>query len=170
MAYTQGLGPCGRKTVGVQLPSPAQTMKIENSESSFEKFRTKKQREGRNVAKVLKNNPFEGQDTYARGRANEERAFGLLESLVIDGFFLRVGKASKKQNTKQRIDFLGYLPDETRIPIQVKSSFAARALYKRDYGDESVVIVVNPSWSDEALKRVLIADVSKYKIRMEPTR
>lgn len=88
------------------------------------------------------NEPFNTEDSAKRGRRNELRAIGLFEQLTEEGFFARVRRASKKQNSKSGIDLFGVIqqdelstfPGEVHVPFQVKSSHAG-VVDQREYND-----------------------------------
>ena len=115
------------------------------------------------MSSVEKRGPQSVED-IARGNRNEERALSLLWQLVGEGVFLRARKASKKQNTRQGIDFFGVIAndssqfsEEIHIPFQVKSSVKGVEAYLKerelDHKNQVVVVVVvNENRTDKSIK------------------
>lgn len=76
---------------------------------------------------------------YERGAESEKRALEILNKCAEAGLFLKVSRASKKQDKKQGIDFFGHIEsgDEVlKIPFQIKSSYLGAVKFTQESRDK----------------------------------
>lgn len=121
--------------------------------------------------------PSFGEDGNARGNRNERRALALFRELVDEGIFVRVKRASKKQNMRKGIDMFGVVMaevdgqlQEVPIPFQIKSSYErVQAFFAQSAGDvrrQTIeVITVNDHRPDRYIKRLICIGVSRFLIQ-----
>ncbi len=120
-----------------------------------------------------------------KGTRNERRAFLLFQELATEGIFIKVKRASKKQN-RGSFDIFGIvglveedqISQEVNIPFQIKSSVAqAKESEVRSANNprkqEIMVVVVNDFRSDEDVKGYVKRAVGRFLTKAEkelPTR
>lgn len=115
---------------------------------------------------------FFREDGRERGKENEGRALALLRELADEGTFIRVRRASKRQNLRRGIDMFGtvaltsnaFTTDEIQIPFQVKSSLRQGRIFLGDHLQtlsrrKIIVVVVNESRSDKVIKESIQENV-----------